>query len=103
MKKNILDVPRYIKQIVAIICDLLLCVVSVYVAYYLRLDQFVPLKGPILNAVWISIILALPTFWLTGLYRTIFRYSGLSIIFPVSVAIAGLWTFIFLCFYPLPN
>jgi FlaA1/EpsC-like NDP-sugar epimerase len=35
----------------------------------------------------VSIALALPIFWLLGLYRTIFRYSGLSIMFSASIAL----------------
>jgi FlaA1/EpsC-like NDP-sugar epimerase len=39
----------------------------------------VPLKAAI-----VSVILALPIFWLFGFYKTIFRYSGSSIMFSVS-------------------
>ncbi len=84
---NIIKLPRIAKQIIAIICDLSLCFIAVVAAFYLRLDQLVPLKGPVLIAIWMSIFLALPIFWLTGLYRIIFRYSGLSIVFSVSFAI----------------
>ena len=84
---GILSIPRLAKQIISILCDLSLCFICVVAAFYLRLDQLVPLKGPILTAVWVSMLFSIPVFWLTGLYRTIFRYSGLSIIFSVSLAI----------------
>ena len=85
--KSILDLPRPVKQIVAIIIDLSLCVLCTWFAFYLRLDQFISIQGAALTAVMISVALALPVFWLLGLYRTIFRYSGLSIMFSVSIAL----------------
>jgi FlaA1/EpsC-like NDP-sugar epimerase len=85
--KSILNLPRFAKQIVAIIFDISLCVLSTWIAFYLRLDQFISIQGEALMAVIISVVLALPVFWLLGLYRTIFRYSGLSIMFSVSIAL----------------
>ena len=85
--KSILDLPRPVKQIVAIIIDLSLCVLCTWFAFYLRLDQFISIQGLPLTAALVSVVLALPVFWLLGLYRTIFRYSGLSIMFSVSVAL----------------
>ena len=84
---SILKLPRFAKQIVAIIVDLSLCVLCTWFAFYLRLDQFISIQGAALTAVMISVALALPVFWLLGLYRTIFRYSGLSIMFSVSIAL----------------
>ena len=85
--KSILNLPRFIKQIVVIIFDLSLCVLSTWFAFYLRLDQFISIQGAALTAVMVSVALVLPVFWLLGLYRTIFRYSGLSIMFSVSIAL----------------
>jgi FlaA1/EpsC-like NDP-sugar epimerase len=85
--KSILNLPRFTKQIIAIIVDLSLCVLSTWFAFYLRLDQFILIQGTVLTAAVASVALALPVFWLLGLYRTIFRYSGLSIMFSVSIAL----------------
>ena len=85
--ESILNLPRSAKQILALSCDMSLCLIAVVGAFYLRLDQFIPLKGPVTIAATASVFLALPVFWLIGLYRTIFRYSGLSIMFSVSTAI----------------
>jgi FlaA1/EpsC-like NDP-sugar epimerase len=86
--ENILNLPRPAKQVIANISDLCLCLIAVVGAFYLRLDELIPLKqGPLITASWVSICLALPVFWITGLYRTIFRYSGLSIAFTVSMAV----------------
>ncbi len=85
--KSILNLPRSAKQIIAIIVDLSLCILSTWFAFYLRLDQFISIQGAALTAVMVSVTLAFPVFWLFGLYRTIFRYSGLSIMFSVSIAL----------------
>ena len=85
--KSILNLPRFAKKTVAIIVDLSLCILCTWLAFYLRLDQFVLIQGVVLTAVIVSVALALPVFWLVGLYRTIFRYSGLSIMFSVSIAL----------------
>ena len=85
--KSILNLPRFAKQIVAIIVDLSLCVLCTWFAFYLRLDQFILIQGVALTAVVVSLALALPVFWLLGLYRTIFRYSGLTVMFTVSIAL----------------
>ena len=97
---NFLNLPRYAKQIIAVLFDLSLCFISVAAAFYLRLDQLVPLKGPILYAIVVSALFALPVFWLTGLYRTIFRYSSVSIIFSVSVAIS-VYGLLYFCVFTL--
>jgi FlaA1/EpsC-like NDP-sugar epimerase len=85
--KSILNLPRFAKQIFAIIVDFSLCVLSTWFAFYLRLDQFILIQGIPIKAIIVSVVLALPIFWLLGLYQTIFRYSGLSIMFSVSVAV----------------
>jgi FlaA1/EpsC-like NDP-sugar epimerase len=85
--KSILNITRFEKKTVAIIVDLSLCILCTWLAFYLRLDQFVLIQGVVLTAVIVSVALALPVFWLVGLYRTIFRYSGLSIMFSVSIAL----------------
>ena len=84
---SVLDLPRPAKKIIAMLCDLSLCVICVVGAFYLRLEQFIPLQGPVITAAWASVVLAIPIFWLSGLYRTIFRYSGSSIILSVAIAV----------------
>ena len=84
--KNILILPRFAKQIVAIIVDLSLCVICTWLAFYIRLDHFILIQAAALISMTASISLALPVFWLFGLYRTIFRYSDLNIMFSVSIA-----------------
>ena len=96
--KSILNLPRFLKQIIAIFFDLSLCVLCTWLAFYLRLDQFILIQGPVLIAAIVSIGFALPVFWLSELYRTIFRYSGLSIMFSVSMALLVYGLLYFLVF-----
>jgi FlaA1/EpsC-like NDP-sugar epimerase len=104
-KKGILDLPRFLKNSIAIIFDLALCVLCTWFAFYLRLDEFISIKGVRLTAAIVSIGLALPIFWSFGLYRTVFRYSGLSIMFSVSISllIYGLLYFIVFSVYVVPG
>ena len=71
-----------------LLVDISLCVLTVWLAFYLRLGEFVPLSGSAFWAVALSVAFALPIFIVSGLYRTIFRYSGYPAIFAVVRAIS---------------
>ena len=88
----VLALPRFAKRVVALLLDLSLCVLTIWLAYYLRLGEFVFLSGNALIAIGVSICLALPIFIVSGLYRAIFRYSGWPALMTVirAVAIYGL-------------
>lgn len=82
----ILALPRPAKRVVAISIDVILCGLAVWVAFYLRLDQWVALRGVQWLAVLISCGLAIPIFIVSGLYRAIFRYSGSAAMFSIAQA-----------------
>lgn len=84
----VLAMPRIAKRIVAIIVDASLCVLTIWLAYYLRLGEFVMLTGNAMWAAGISILIALPIFVISGLYRAIFRYSGWPALLAVAKAVA---------------
>ena len=86
ISKDIINLPRYAKRIIAIIIDIGLCIFCTWLAFYLRLEQFVKINEATALAVEISVLLAIPIFWLMGLYKTIYRFAGSSIIFTVFVA-----------------
>jgi FlaA1/EpsC-like NDP-sugar epimerase len=85
--KNIINLPRYAKRTIAIILDLGLCILCTWLAFYLRLEQFVYINDITILAAIISIVFAIPIFWLTGLYKNMLRFVGSSIILTVFVAI----------------
>ena len=83
----VLRLPRSIKRFVVLCTDTSLCVLSVWLAYYLRLGEFIALTGNALAAAAAAIIIALPIFIISGLYRAIFRYSGWPALLSVTRAI----------------
>lgn len=94
----VLALPRVAKRVIAMLADMGLCVFSLWLAYYLRLGDFVALTGNGLLAVAISILIALPVFVVSGLYRAIFRYSGWSAMIAVARAVA-LYGLLFSCIF----
>jgi len=86
--KVLLNQPRFIKTFIAFLIDLFLCIFSVWISFYLRLGYLVSLSERGLNALFFAVILSVPIFISFGLYKAIFRYSGLYTIFIVSKAIS---------------
>jgi len=83
----ILALPRWAKCFVVLAVDTALCVLTVWLAYYLRLGEFVALSEHALLAVVTSVGLSLPVFMISGLYRAIFRHSGWPALLAVARAI----------------
>lgn len=73
---QLLALPRLSKRIISIAVDMALCTLAVWLAYYLRLGEFISLNGRPTLAVVVSIAIALPTFVVSGLYRAVLRYAG---------------------------
>lgn len=86
LQQRALTLSRPAKRAVAIAVDTTLCVVSVLVAYYLRLGYWILPNGLQLVPVAVSILLAIPLFIRLGLYRAIFRYSGSAALTALSIA-----------------
>ena len=92
--KNIINLPRYVKRILAITVDIGLCIFCTWLAFYLRLEKFIDINNVTTLAVEISVLLAIPIFWLMGFYKTIFRFAGSSTIYTIFIA-----TFIYSLLY----
>jgi len=95
-----LTLPRSVKRGMVLALDAVLCVLTVWLAFYLRSGVWVSLAGPAIFAVVASVVLALLVFITSGLYRAIFRYSGLPAMVAVaramvlySIAFAAIFTF----------
>lgn len=69
----VLALPRMVKRAIVLAVDGGICVLTVWLAYYLRLNDWVSLSDQGWQAAAISLI-ALPIFAALGLYRTVFRY-----------------------------
>ncbi len=76
VKKLLLILPRPVKRILVMVGDALICGLSVWLAFGLRLDQW----GYFQNQQWVVFFVALgfslPLFFFFDLYRAIFRYIG---------------------------
>ena len=77
-----LAIPRFYKRCIVLMVDFLLCWITVYLAFYLRLGFWVSPSNtefffPFMLSGVFSSILAIPVFYFSGLYLAIFRYSGL--------------------------
>jgi FlaA1/EpsC-like NDP-sugar epimerase len=88
---SLLALPRTLKRFLALGMDASLCVLTVWLAYYLRLGEWVRLSSDTewmpLWAILGSLVLALPIFVVSGLYRAIFRYAGWQALMTVTKAI----------------
>ena len=78
ISKIAVSFPRQTKCIIAFFADASFCVFSVWLAYYLRLGEFVHLSERVLVPVGASLAIALPLLWIAGTYKAIFRYNGIS-------------------------
>ena len=83
---NVLNLHRYVKRIIAILTDISLCIFCTWLAFVLRIEELILFKDFNFYPAILSIVIALPIFWLFGLYRTIFRYAGLSIFFNILIS-----------------
>lgn len=84
----LLALPRPIKRVVVLVLDLVLALVSVWAAFYLRIDQT---GVPQLQQGYVYMLaplLAVPIFVRFGLYRAIFRYTGMAALAGTAKAIA---------------
>ena len=100
----VLALPRATKRFLVLSVDLGLCVATVWLAYYLRLGEFISFNGQsewAVGAVWASaaaIALALPIFIVSGLYRAIFRYSGWPALLTVAQTV-GIYGLLYACIF----
>lgn len=81
-----LALPRISKRLLVLSVDTSLCILTVWLAFYLRLGKFLPLSGQPLWTAGASLTFALPIFVVSGFYRAIFRYSGWPALMTVTKA-----------------
>ena len=103
--KRMMAMPRFHKQILVMTVDFYICLISVWASFYLRLGEFSVIRNitttPVLSTSIVSVAIAIPIFMWSGLYRAIFRYSGMPAMMTMARAIliygtlyAGIFTFI---------
>lgn len=85
---RLLALPRRAKQLVVLLLDVAAALCATWVAFYLRIDQT---GAPVLQQAYVyvaAVLLFAPLFVRSGLYRAVFRYSGLYALTAVAVAVA---------------
>ena len=91
LTRRALAIPRYAKQLLVLSVDTFLCILSVWASFYLRLEEFQAFSNvtsePVLITSVTSVALAVPIFVVCGLYRAIFRYSGMPAMMTMARAI----------------
>ena len=68
--------PRRAKKTVLLIADLAFCIIATWVAFSVRFDEIAQFSAPLMRAAIGSIFIAVVVFTFSGLYKTIFRYTG---------------------------
>lgn len=84
----LLAMPRVAKRALALLVDASFCVLTIWLAYCFRLNEWTLLTGVQWLPVLVSLCMALPIFVVMGMYRAIFRYAGLAAFIVVLKAVA---------------
>ena len=94
----LLTLPRNTKTKIVFALDVLLCVLSVWISFYLRLGEWISYDD---STYWkpraaaiVSLFIAIPIFTLGGFYRSIYRHFGLNEAIAITKAF-----FVYAIFY----
>ena len=94
MITTFLKLPRAKKQLIVLVVDSFLVILSVFLSFSLRLGQFYSPTIDIFFTIIFSPLIAVPIFSFFGLYKSVFRFIGLNSItrvFNASVAYSFIW------------
>lgn len=86
-KQSLLQLPRLLKQVLAVACDVLVCAAATALAMDLRFEQMVGWSSAHTWVMMVGIALSFPLFTVLGLYRAIFRYAGLQVLYTLNKAL----------------
>jgi FlaA1/EpsC-like NDP-sugar epimerase len=85
---SLLLLPRPFKRALALVADVLMCGITVWMAFNLRTETWTAWSSAHFMAFAGAVVFALPLFIVFGLYRAIFRYAGLPALMTVLKAVA---------------
>lgn len=80
-----LGLPRSAKRLIVILMDGALALIAVWLAFYLRLGEWDYLSGNQWLSVGLS-LLAIPVFWIFGVYQALFRHVALDAMVGIARA-----------------
>lgn len=101
----VIGLPRVTKRIIVLCLDVGMCILSVWLALYLRLGEFVALSGEAWPAAVASPLLSIPIFIRFGLYRAVFRYFGSEAFVAITnaVLVYGIIYFAIFTLFSIPG
>ena len=100
IRNILLAFPRQIKQALAVLIDVVICAAAVQMAMDLRMETHVAWSFQHTLMFGLGVVLFLPIFIAMGLYRAIFRFAGLQVIFSLNKAMA-LYAFLYASVFTL--
>ena len=92
--QKVIALNRASKRLVVIALDLLLALITVWLAFHLRLDQIGFAEQQQIFVYVLAPVLAVPIFIRFGLYRAIFRYTGMAAMATLVKAV-GIYAVLF--------
>jgi FlaA1/EpsC-like NDP-sugar epimerase len=103
--RSIFSLSRFSKRLLFLCVDISTCLLTVWLAFYLRLGLVLQIGGVVFVAMIYSVSLAIPVFIYTGLYRSILRHSGFPLLFVIvrSIFIYGFIYSLIFTFYGIPG
>lgn len=107
LRQRLLGLPRNRKRLLQLLADTVLIWTALWLSFYLRLDD-AALFDPTGDHAWLFIlapIIALPTFYFCGLYKTVMRYAGMQSVAVATFAIVISTTLLGVCvlLHPTPE
>jgi len=99
-KQSLLNLPRPVKRGLVMFCDILIAAFSVWLAFGLRLEQWGHFQGHQWAVLIVAIGLSFPLFIAFGLYRSIFRYVGSTVLASMA-RVFIIYTGLFFCVFTL--
>jgi len=105
MQNRLIRLPRNVKQGIVITADIVMSVFATWLAFSLRLDSWNWPQGYQWHVYQLTPLLAIPIFARLGLYRAIFRYTGMSAMVTMAKAVAlyGAILFFLLVWFAFPG
>jgi FlaA1/EpsC-like NDP-sugar epimerase len=96
----LLGMHRAAKRLVVIAVDVAFCWATVWLAFDLRLESWLPFNANMAFASAASMAIALPLFVAFGLYRAIFRYAGIDALYAIFKSLA-IYAFVYVSIFTL--
>ncbi|MEI8185742.1 MAG: nucleoside-diphosphate sugar epimerase/dehydratase [Chlorobiaceae bacterium] len=102
IKKRLLELPLRSKRIIQFVIDIVSGFISLWLAFYIRLDVWQLPEGKQWILYLVAPVFILPIFIYLGLYRTVYRYSGVNVFISLFRAVT-LYGVVFICIIYIIN